>query len=268
MILLILLSSLSFAEEELLKAYQHEYGFLASQRGSLERVEKNLDTQSKSDSVALERELRAAEREYAKLQSANDSLHEEVQSFERRVREDSGRDNALLSLWKRAKRAYRENEHAARLEPDRLELDLTPPAQLTLADVIDIGVKSLALVEAAGRVEEGRGVYVNSSGQLVDGRILKVGRIGALTLADSPKVLGPDGQGRMMEVDDSNLKSIGAISTDISFLRLYLFENLGEKSIVRKPGSWLELVADALPAIFLCLLFLMVAWLFAQLARI
>lgn len=272
-ILLSLFLSISpaFANEELQQAYQKEYAFLVAQRESIQRQTQQMEETSAKNLRLMEAKLKEGERELAISQSTNEKNFEEIQTLERRRREELGRDAVLASLWKRADRQVKEATHSLNFSPEKLEIDSLPPENLSLQDLGMLGKEALEVLKKSSMVEEFRGTYMNSNKKLVEGTIVRFGRVAAVALREgNATTLGPDGDGRLQEMESKDSAAVMAFlkSEAAGMVPLYLFQSMRERASIRKPGGPMEAVADLAPALFLALLFGMVGWLFFQLAKV
>lgn len=274
MIWAIIFASLALANEsEIQQAFQKEYAFLVAQKESLVKQKRQLEESTSRSQAELEAKLRIGERELAAAQSENERLFEEVQTLERKKREEQGRESALLSLWKRADRNVKEAAHALSFRPEKLEIEASAPEKLVLPDIARLGKEAVTLLQRSASTEEFVGTYLTEDNRLREGTIVRLGRVAAVAIGDSGvKMLGPDGEGRLKVLDlepgSAVLEFLKGASQPSLLVPVYLFQNLQDRASIRRPGGFTESIADAFPVIFLAALFAMVGWLFYQLARI
>ncbi len=270
-LLFLLFSLFSWAstDAELLTAYQKEFSLLVAQKEAIAQQEIQLKTNSQKQKTELTAKLKQLEQEFAGKQAANDRLFEAVQISEKRKREEQGRANALLSLWKRADREWREAEHSLQLRSDKLEIDSLPPENLSVVDVAAVGQRAVLALQNSSTIEEIQGTFFTADERYVDSPLIRFGRVAAAAQRDQKfSLLGPDGDGKLKEMESSG-DSVGAfLQNSGALVSLYLFQSLKEKAVLKKPGGFLERLADFTPALFLAVLFAMVGWLFFQLARL
>lgn len=243
---------------------------MLAQKEAISQQQESLKSNAQKQKAGLEARLKRLEQDLASKQAQNEKLFELVQTAEKRKREEQGRANSLVSLWKRADREWKEAEHSLQLRSDKLEFDSIPPEKLSVTDVASIGEKAVQGLRASSRIEEIPATFFTRDQRYVDGPVIRFGRVAAAASLDQKvSLLGPDGDGKLKEMELSG-ESVSAFLKDSSsaLVSLYLFQSLKEKAVMKKPGGILERVADLTPALFLGLLFAMVGWLFFQLAKV
>jgi hypothetical protein len=266
------ITSLTWAapDTELLSAYQKEFSLLLAQKEAVTQQENQLKANAQKQKGELEAKLKRLEQEFATRQAQNERLFETIQTLEKRKREEQGRVNALISLWKRADREAKETDHALQLRAEKLEIDSLPPENLSVVDVAEIGKRAVSALRLASQIDEIPATFFTRDQRYVDSPVIRFGRVGAAAHRDQKfSLLGPNGDGKLTEMEPSG-DSVAAFLKDSShtLVSLYLFQSLQEKAVVKKPGGALERIADFTPALFLAVLFAMVGWLFFQLARL
>jgi biopolymer transport protein ExbB len=259
------------AEQEIERAFQREYAYLAAQREALARQRQKVASKTSADIVAAKKIAQELGARLARLQSENDSLFANVQDAERIRREERNREDQLLVAWKKAKRALEENRLALRFEGGKPEIDLLPPEKLAVADLVRLGTEGIALAETGSRLVRFKGTYLDQNDRLVDSTLFRLGRVAVFAeTADGVKLLGPVGKGALRAVEDDkdgNARSL-LEKRQVSSVPVYLFESLQDRLSVKKPAGITDRIADMVPLVFLGLLFLMVAFLFSQLAKV
>lgn len=246
-------------ESDLMKAFQREYSFLSAQKASLMRDQQTSQKVYQDRIRKLEAQVSALESEIVKAGAQNDLRFEELQELERKKKEQKNRDGSLQALFKRAQKTLNENfqglnfQMAEKTEP-------VVPDLVQVADFSEVKDQALELLQQSASVSEIRGAYKNRQGDLMEGPILRFGRIAAHALEGSQnKVLGPDGEGLLVELD--------TMEAGRGPWAFYLFENLMDKAVVKKKASVFDRFADALPIVVMGLMFALVGALFLMFAR-
>jgi len=255
--------STASVEDDLLKAYQREYAFLAAQNESLKAQARKVADQQRKKLQEAQTAIRQLEARVVASQSESDQLFEEVQLLERRRKDEIARESTIQNLWKRMKKSIAENRLALEFSSDAV-VEEPPHDSVKIADLVTLSQEALAVLRQSGSPAQITNAYLNENDELVEGKVLRVGRVAAFSLND-------DGYGLLGPGRDGHLKRIEKIQTpsvDASLVPLYAFESLKEKVKLKKPAGWVEKLADISPILFLGILFMMVGWLFAKLARI
>lgn len=264
-LLLVLISFSSYAETssnpeaELSKAFRREFSYLATQNEVLQKTEETSKSQFLQKKKALESEIKALEKKLAVLTTQNEVLNEELQAFEKRKRDAASKKNSFASTYKKAQVMLNEVKQ-------EISLDLAKPeekvqdSKITLKDYELLAQESLQVLQDSVRIQELHASYLNETGDLIEGPILRFGRIGVQALQDGvKKVLAPTNEGVLQELK-------GAQSSG-PFVSLYVFENLKSASHLKKAAGFWDRLADAVPLIVLGALLLLVVGLFSLFAR-
>lgn len=260
----IFLSLVSFvkgaiANDDLGKAFQREYAFLVAQKVSLLKDQSQSKAQHRQMVDRMEAEVKGLEKQLVQATTANDKLYEEVQRMEKDKRDHLASEGSLVSTLKRALKALYDVEQTLKLEsPGKFEPVL--PARVVFDDFREIKLRSMEALRSSAEISELRTAYKNKAGDLVEGPVVRFGRIAAHALEGKDrKVLGPNGEGLLVELESVNAQS--------SILPFYLFESLLDKSIVKKRATVLDRIADFMPLLILGLMMALVLSLFIMFAR-
>lgn len=246
-------------EEDLSKAFQRELVFLSSQKEALISARENALEGHKKAISQLEAELRRLEVVAVKATAANDMLYEQVQGLEKEKKEIHQRDSSLLSIYKKSLKVLSEVDHSLKLDlPGKQEPPL--PSQATVGLFGEVKERSLAALKGSEQVVSFHGTYLNRSGELTEGSLLRFGRVGAHAMREKESlVVGPGGDGTLVELE--------SVSAGQELVPIFLFESLLDKSTIRKKATWVDKIADTIPLIMLGFMLLMVLGLFVLFAR-
>ena len=260
----------SSAEQEIERAFQREYAYLAAQREALQRQRQKVESKTSADLAAAKRGVQELGARLARLQAENEALFASVQDAERIKREERNRVDQLAVAWRKARKAVEETRHSLRFEGGKPEVELLPPENLAIGDLSRIGAEAIGLADSASRLVRFRGTYLDQDDRLVESTLFRLGRVAVFAETSAGvKLLGPDGKGALKVVEgDKNEAARGLLENKLSGnVPVYLFESLQDRLTVKKPGGLADKLADMVPLLFLGLLFMMVAFLFGQLAR-
>ncbi len=258
------------AEQEIERAFQREYAYLAAQREALTRQRQKVESRTSSDLASAKRSVQELNARLARLQAENETLFSEVQDAERIKREERNREDQLAVTWKRARKSIEETRQSLRFEGGKPELDLLPPEKLVVGDVALLGGEGLALAETSSKLVRFRGTYLDQDDRLVEAPLFRLGRVAVFAEgSNGVKLLGPNGKGALKVVESDKADAARGLleKKEVSNVPVYLFESMQDRLTVKKPSGVMDRFADMVPLIFLGLLFLMVAFLFGQLAR-
>lgn len=258
-------SSSVLAEQELLSAYQREYAFLLAQKEALKRQKDSLSGIFGKRKAEAEATVLELEKRFSRDQLRNEALVEKVQSLEKARREEQGRSASLAAVWKKAKKT---------LDPTASTSELAPPSTPRTQDIVTLGLEGVRIAESASSWERSSGAFLDRSGNLVSGTIIRLGKVAAYGAHENHvSLLSPAGDGTTLrEIEKASAGATQALLSGSppsgTLLPMYLYETFGEKGLIQKPVRWVDRLADVVPALFLALLFGTVAWLFASLARV
>lgn len=261
----------STPEQEIEKAFQREYSYLAAQREALTRQRQKIEGKTTADLANARKSVQELSVKLASMQAGNDSLFSDVQDAEKIKREERNLGEQLQVIWRKARRTLEETRHSLRFESGKPEIgELIPPEQLQLSELARIGDEALTLAEGSSKLVRFRGSYLDKEGRLSESTLFRLGRVAVF--ADSPRgvmLLGPDGKGslRVIEEDQKGAARSLLDNKQVSSVPVYLFESLQDRLTIKKPAGVTDRIADLIPLLFLGILFLMVGFLFAQLAR-
>jgi|GEM_PF-3700122 len=259
------------AEQEIEKAFQREYAYLAAQREALARQRQKVESKTTADLATARRSVQELSAKLANLQAGNDSLFSEVQDAEKIKREERNREEQLQVVWRKARRTLEETRHSLRFESGKLEApEFIAPDRLELSEIARLGGEAIALAEGGSKLVRFRGSFLDGDGRLSEGTMFRLGRVAVFAETSAGvKLLGPDGKGslRVIEDDKTGAAQNFLDKKQVGNVPVYLFESLQDRLTVKKPSGVADRIADMIPLLFLGILFLMVAFLFAQLAR-
>jgi hypothetical protein len=264
-LLLVLVSFSTYAQTpansdgDLAKAFKREFSYLATQNEVLQKTEDVSKSQYLQKKKVLEAEIKALERKLAVMTTQNEVLNEEVQAFEKRKRESAAKKNSLASTFRKAQLALDDVRQELNLDLAKPEGRVQSP-KVSVKDYELLARESLQILKDSVRVQEIHASYLNETGDLVEGPILRFGRIGVQALQNGvKKVLAPTSEGVLQELKGAN--SAGP------FVSLYVFENLKSASHLKKAAGFWDKLADAVPLVVLGALLLLVVGLFSLFAR-
>lgn len=256
---------------DLEKTFQREYAFLLAQKEALQGQIRDQQKSHQAEMKKLLAEVKGLEGEVARRGVSNDVLFEDMQKLEKERRERAAREGSLLSTWKKAQKNLDEVEALLRFEaPEKREP--VAPDNLNLAAFADLRRRSVEVLRASTQVSEQKGVYLSAEGRLIEGQLVRLGRVGAYGLNQGEShLLGPDGKGRLSVVEPDPQKAslhwLDSTQASGRLLPVFLFESLTEKAVLKKPATWADRLADSIPILLLAALFAMVGGLFFVLAR-
>lgn len=262
----LLFSSEAFAQnspvdpvQDLRSAFQRENSFLASQKENLRRQRTEAETRHQAQAKSLQAEILNLEKKMIRLTSENESFFARIQEVNQEKKLQMTRDHSLALTLKKALKRLDENERALRFEaPTKLEPEM--PEVLSFAAFAPVQAKALDLLERSSQKEDLQLGFRNEKGEMTEGLVRRFGRIAAHVLSGSGRqILGPDGKGQLQVLDE--------VQAGQTLVPAYVFESLNQAAQVRKPVTWLERAADFVPALFLLLMFALVAGLFAVFVR-
>lgn len=260
----------SSPEQEIERAFQREYAYLAAQREALQRQRQKVESRTSADLAAAKRGVQELGAKLARLQAENEGLFSNVQDAERIKREERNREDQLAVAWRKARKAVEETRHSLQFEGGKTEVELLLPEKLAISDLSGIGAEAIGLVESASRLVRFKGTFLDQDDRLVESTLFRLGRVAVFAETSAGvKLLGPDGKGALKVVEsDKNEAARGLIENKpAGNVPVYLFESLQDRLTVKKPAGLADRLADLVPLLFLGMLFLMVAFLFGQLAR-
>lgn len=258
-LLVTLSTTFASAQNDLRDAFQREHSFLILQKENLIRQKSEGEKRHQNQLQALKKELMALDKKSLALTSGNDAIFQKIQDLQQEKKSQLTRETSLLMTLKKAKQKLKEVEHALHFEnAKKVEPEL--PETVNLAVLGDLIQSSVQLLQRSTQTEDFKAGYKTQSGQLTEGLVRRYGR-GAAHVIDGSEiqVLGPDGKGLLQVVD--------VVQAGSSILPVYVFENLSQVAVVKKAATWTESIAGAVPAVFLLLMFAMVAGLFAVFVR-
>lgn len=245
--------------QDLRSAFQRENSFLASQKENLRRQRTEAETRHQAQAKSLLAEIANLEKKVIRLTSENESSFARMQEINQEKKLQVTRDHSLALTLKKALKRLDENERALRFEaPVKLEPEM--PEVLSFAAFAPVQAKALDLLARSSQKEDLQLGFRNEKGEMTEGLVRRFGRIAAHVLSGSGRqILGPDGKGQLQVLDE--------VQAGQTLVPAYVFESLTQAAQVRKPVTWLERAADFVPALFLLLMFALVAGLFAVFVR-
>jgi hypothetical protein len=259
MVLTVSVAALANSPASLTEAYQRENSFLAMQKDNLQRQGRTGLQRHEARLAELKAELIALERKALQLTAENDKKFQNLQDLQQRRKLEASRDMSLLTTLKKAKARNFEVEKSLRFET-AVKAEVPEPAKVSVAEFTNIVNESLQLLQKSVETAEIQGAYLDAAGELREGKILRHGRGAAHLISDSKlSVLAPDGKGQLRVVE--------TVQAQTNLLPIYIFESLNQLAVIKKAAGWTEIFADAVPAIFLLLMFFMVSGLFFVFVR-
>lgn len=239
------------------QAFQREYVYLTSQREALRRQKETIDKNMSARVTRLKAEVERLQTEWTRLSVSNEELQDNLNNLEKKRREITKNNGSVQSIYRKASKTLNAVEKAMRFEvTDNDDLDLSPESK-NLENLTDIFRRSAELLNASSQRDEFHGAYLDQQSQLASAKITRLGRVAAfIDKADQRHLLAPNGQGILKVLETTNKTSA------------YFFENLREASVLKKPATWVERLADFGPLIFLSMMLLLVAGLFAVMVKI
>ncbi len=254
-----LLLPTSAGAQSLEQSFQQEYVYLTSQKESLNRQKTQMEAAFAERVRKAKAQVGEMQIQLTRLTAANDERHEELMLLEKQKKELQKRGSSLETTFKKATDALADFKRQLRFEgtKEKEKTAAALPENLALADLAPLFHEAESLLRSSARAETFTGYYLDEKEELQQGEVTRLGRVAAFLNQNGEKILlGPSGTGSLKTLEPARGH------------QTFLFENLAETARIQKAATFVERLADAGPIIFLSLMLLMVAGLFAVLVRI
>jgi hypothetical protein len=250
-------SSLVHAEDDLSKAFQSEYVYLASQKEALARQKIQMEQSYVKRTADAKARVLKLQKEVSRITAQNDEKHESLLELERMKKELSRRGTSLESTFKKASKSIADAEKGLRFESNKDKVEIIPPLEMKMSHLGPIFKRADELLRASSRSETYEGFYLNAEDKLSQGKVTRLGRVAAFVNDQKGDLmLGPNGSGSLKALDLASGASV------------FVFDNMNEAARLQRPATVIERIADMGPLLFLGLMLLMVAGLFFVLIKI
>ena len=256
-LILLVGSGFIHAEEDLNKAFQSEYVYLASQKEALMRQKAQMEQSYVKRTAEAKARVLKLQKDVSRMTAQNDEKHEALLELERMKKELSRRGTSLESTFKKASKSIAEAEKGLRFESSKDKVEITPPLEMKMSSLSPIFKKADDLLRASSRSETYDGFYLDAQDKLSQGKVTRLGRVAAFVNDQKGDLmLGPNGTGSLKALDLASGASV------------FVFDNMNEAARLQRPATVIERIADMGPLLFLGLMLLMVAGLFFVLIKI
>lgn len=228
-------------ERDLETAYLKELAFLKAEKATLEQRIQAVTASSQKKLKAAERELEGLEVRLLGLRSRADQMEQSLREAER---DASDSDNADV-IYETLTRA-REPLEAAGLEVPALPAEGTPSVEETTAVVQATFEGAARLIDAGDQMAKEKGQFFLVDGTLVDGEIIRVGKVAAFGV--SPRGSGalvPAGGGKFRLWPEPARETAEGLASGNppETLRAFLFESVEKPIEPKKEKTVLEEIA-------------------------
>lgn len=228
-----IISPLLSAEESLLQTYQRELAFLTAQKRTLVKQQKTIEKEFVSKVANSKKELREAQDELVRLSKKNELQSAKLIEAERNL-ENVESSNSLLETT---------------LQQGKLTLNLTDKVwkgiETQEAKIQTILRGATDLLEVGGKVELSQGEFFNQKGALVQGEILRIGRIGSYGLTPThTSMLMPVGLGKLKLTEMDLTKEVELLRKggELQSLPIFLYESTSKGIEPKKEKTFMEIV--------------------------
>jgi hypothetical protein len=241
-------------------AIKQELSYLNLQYDSLQSQKLKLKKNSQEKQDSYEKKIKAAGLRLARLQAEIDELQFQVTSLERNHKGLTDRTMNLVELYNKAQVELKKTEAD-------ISFQLWKPSEVTSQSEVNMSqfhlvidkIQDLLMRSSQNDLQQVQ--YLDESGTLKKGEVLRLGRVGALLLEnDSQKILGPSPEGLLRIYESVTPLSQGS-------WQALLFQDLNAKINLKVQANLWDQMADLLPGLVLFLIFSLVLGLFSFMAR-
>ncbi len=229
---LLLITNLG-AEETLLQTYQRELAFLSAQKRTLEKQQKDIETEFGNKVSKMKVDLKAAQDQLVRLSKKNELQSAKLIEAERNLENVENSNSLLETTLIQGKVTLNINDQ------DWKEIK-------TQEEKIQTILKgAVALLEIGGKVEVTREEFFNQRGALVKGDMLKIGRIASYGVTPvHTSMLMPVGLGKLKltEMDLAEEIKLLRKGDEIPSLPIFLYENTSKGIEPKKDKSFYDIV--------------------------
>ncbi len=245
------------------QALQKEYVYLNSQKQALLRLKLSNEKTMEKKKKELSQEINQLENQLVQLTAQNDEQHEILMTLDQRKKELEKRGTSLQQTYAKAQTWVASMKAQLQFEIfNEKEFYPLEPSSLAISTFSPLVEQARELIRSSAETVTYPSAFLNEKNQLVEGTVTRFGRSAAIgQTQDQYYILAPNGEGLLKTLEQTS-QPIG------SSLALFVFDNLLKEAQLKRRAGLTEKMADLSPIVFLALILLLVAGLFAALIKV